>query len=164
MITDVTKNYDDLTMTVTADFDAAPQRVWQLWADPRQLERGWGPPSYPATVLDHDLTPGGEVTYLMTGPEGDTHRGWWRVLEADPPRRLELEDGFADDNGVPNLDMPTMTMRIELAQGAPGGTRAVIVTTFPSAEAFDQLLSMGMEEGMRESMGQMDAVLAEVSA
>ncbi len=62
MITDVTKNYDDLTMTVTADFDAAPQRVWQLWADPRQLERWWGPPTYPATVLDHDLTPGGEVT------------------------------------------------------------------------------------------------------
>ena len=47
-----------LTMTITAEFDAPIERVWQLWADPRQLERWWGPPTYPATVVDHDLSPG----------------------------------------------------------------------------------------------------------
>src|SRR5436853_623354 len=81
---------------------AAVERAWQLWADPRQLERWWGPPTYPATVVDHDLSPGGRVTYFMTGPEGDKAGGWWEVAAVDPPRRLEFTDGFADGNGEPN--------------------------------------------------------------
>ncbi len=164
MITDIQKDHEDLTMTVTAEFDASSDRVWQLWADPRQLERWWGPPTYPATVLEHDLAPGGHVAYVMTGPEGDTHRGWWRVLDVDPPRRLEVEDGFADDDGVPVNHLPTTHMGVEISDRAGGGTRVVIVSTFPSAEAFDQMLSMGMEEGLREAMSQMDGILAEVVA
>lgn len=46
-VTRVDKDYDRLTITFVADFDAPVERVWQLWADPRQLERWWGPPSMP---------------------------------------------------------------------------------------------------------------------
>ena len=49
-VTAVRKDPEALTMTLDAEFDASPERVWQLWADPRQLERWWGPPTYPATV------------------------------------------------------------------------------------------------------------------
>ena len=48
-VTAVRKDPDTLTMTLDAEFEAPPERVWQLWADPRQLERWWGPPTYPAT-------------------------------------------------------------------------------------------------------------------
>jgi hypothetical protein len=34
------------------------------------------------------------------------------------------------------------------------------VTTFPSLEALEQLLGMGMEEGMKAAMAQIDGVLA----
>ena len=57
-VTAVHKDPDALTMTLTAEFDASPERVWELWADPRQLERWWGPPTYPATFTAHDLAPG----------------------------------------------------------------------------------------------------------
>jgi uncharacterized protein YndB with AHSA1/START domain len=158
-VTDVRKDTDNLTMTVTAEYDVTAERAWQLWADPRQLERWWGPPTYPATVEEHDLTAGGHVSYYMTGPEGDKPRGWWKVLEAEPPRLLEIEDGFADDTGAPNPAMPTMIMRVEITD-RPGGVTMTIGTRFPSAEAMEQLLGMGMEEGMREAMGQIDGVLA----
>ena len=58
-VTDVNKDLDALTMTITAEFDAGAERVWEMWSDPRQLERWWGPPSYPATFVDHDLSPDG---------------------------------------------------------------------------------------------------------
>ncbi|MDP9072372.1 MAG: SRPBCC domain-containing protein [Actinomycetota bacterium] len=164
-VTSVNKNPETLTMTITAEFDAPMGRVWQLWADPRQLERWWGPPTYPATVLDHNLTPGGSVTYLMTGPDGDQPRGWWRVLAVDAPHRLEFEDGFADDAGELNPDMPTTNTRVTLNDLPNRGTRMTIETTFPSAEAMEQLVSMGMEEGMVSAMGQIDEVLgAEATA
>jgi len=57
-VTNVEKDAAALTMTITADLDAPVARAWQLWEDPRQLERWWGPPMYPATFLEHDLAPG----------------------------------------------------------------------------------------------------------
>lgn len=151
-----------LTMTVTADFDAPIDRVWQVWADPRQLERWWGPPTYPARFGEHDLSPGGRISYEMTGvAEGDRHAGWWVIDTVEPPRRLSFRDGFADESGNPNPDMPTMSVAVELAESDGGGTRMTVTTTFPSAEAMAELREMGMEEGMSQAMGQIDAVLAD---
>lgn len=156
----VDKDTEALEMTVVAEFDAPVERTWELWADPRKLERWWGPPSHPATVVDHDLTPGGRVSYFMTSPEGDKYHGWWQVDSVDAPRLLEVTDGFADDSGEPNPDMPTSGMRVSLTDREGGGTRVTILSTFPSVEAMQQQLDMGMEHGMREAMAQMDAVLA----
>lgn len=158
-VKDVKKDPASLTMVVTAEFDAPVDRVWQLWADPRQLERWWGPPTYPATFTDHDLVPGGTASYFMTGPEGDKSHGWWRIVAVDPPHSLEMQDGFADDTGTPNPDMPVMTMRVVLSDER-GVTQVTITTTFPSLEAMEQLTEMGMDEGMREAMAQMDDILA----
>ena len=158
-VTDVQKDHDAKTMTITAEFDAPIDRVWQLWSDPRLLERWWGPPTYPATVVDHDLSPGGRVSYFMTGPEGDTSGGWWRVIAVDAPRRLEFEDGFADDAGRPNPDMPSMTILVTLDEQAGGSTRMTVETTFPSTESMDRMLSMGMEEGMSAAVGQIDELI-----
>ena len=158
-VTSVEKDPVALTLTITSELAATVERAWQLWADPRQLERWWGPPTYPATFVDHDLSPGGHVNYYMTGPEGDKPHGWWRVTAVDAPRRLEFEDGFADDSGAPDPKMPSMTMVVTLDDRPGGGTRMVIVTTFPSAEAMEQLITMGMEEGMTAAMGQIDALL-----
>jgi uncharacterized protein YndB with AHSA1/START domain len=159
-VTDVQKDLDNLTFTLVADFDAPVERVWDLWADPRKLERWWGPPSYPATVEEHDLTPSGDVTYFMTSPEGDTHRGWWKVTSVDPPRSLEFTDGFADQDGKPVADMPVTTVRMQLSEH-DGGTRMELRSVFESREEMEQLLSMGAAEGIQQAVGQMDALLAE---
>src|SRR5262249_51962513 len=98
----INRDPEHCTMTVVAEYDAPPARVWQLYADPRQLERFWGPPTWPATVVDHDLAPGGRVTYFMTGPDGTKSAGYWDVLEVEAPRRFVVDDGFADDSGQPN--------------------------------------------------------------
>ena len=94
-VTDVCKDPAALTMTITADFDESVERVWQVWADPRLLERWWGPPMYPATFTDHDLSPGGRISYYMTSPEGEQYHGWWLVRSVHAPHGLEFQDGFA---------------------------------------------------------------------
>jgi uncharacterized protein YndB with AHSA1/START domain len=160
-VTNIRKDPEALTMAITAELDATVERAWQLWADPRQLERWWGPPTYPATFVDHELAPGGRATYFMTGPDGDKAHGWWQVLSVEPPNRLELLDGFADDTGAPNDAMPTMTMVATLTERDGGGTVMTIETRFPSQEAMEQLVSMGMDEGMAAAIGQIAEILAE---
>jgi uncharacterized protein YndB with AHSA1/START domain len=150
---------DAHVLTLVAEFDAPIERVWELWADPRKLERWWGPPGYPSTFEQHDLTSGGRVTYFMTGPDGDTPRGWWRITAVEPPRSLEFEDGFADQDGQPVADMPTTHVRMTLTEER-GGTRMELRSAFESREAMQQLVDMGMTEGLQQSVGQMDALLA----
>ncbi len=160
-VTAVRKDTDALTMTVEAEFEAPVDRVWELWADARQLERWWGPPTYPATVDSHDLRPGGRVEYHMTGPAGDQPRGYWEIVEVDPPRALMFNDGFANDDGTPNTDLPGNEVRVTIEETGEGRTRMSILNTFPSAEAMEQILAMGMEAGLTEAVGQIDAILAE---
>jgi uncharacterized protein YndB with AHSA1/START domain len=160
-VTAVRKDPQALTMTLEAEFEASAERVWQLWADPRLLERWWGPPTYPATFTKHDLAPGSHVEYHMTGPEGDQSRGYWEVLEADPPHRLAFRDGFANADGTPNPEMPVSMARVQIEEVGAGRTRMSIESAFPSTEAMEQILAMGMEEGITEAVGQIDAILAE---
>lgn len=159
-VTSVRQDTERLTMTIDTHLAASPERAWQLWSDPRQLERWWGPPTHPATVTDHDLSTGGRVAYHMTGPDGEQYHGWWRVIDVDPPKSLEFDDGFADAEGEPNPDMPSTTTHVTL-EADGNGTLMRITTHFPSLEAMEQVLAMGAAEGMQQALGQIDAILAE---
>ncbi len=162
-VTAVHKDPQALTMTLDAEFDATPERVWQLWADPRQLERWWGPPTYPATFTKHDLTPGSRVEYHMTGPGGDQPRGYWVIDEVDPPRSLVFRDGFAKDDGSDDTDMPAGMVHVTIESVGERRTRMSIKSWFASEAAMEQLLAMGQEEGLVQAVGQIDAILAEAA-
>jgi uncharacterized protein YndB with AHSA1/START domain len=94
----------------------------------------------------------------MTGPEGEKYHGWWRVTSVNPPKSLEFRDGFADQDGNPAPDMPTTTVSMQLTEHG-GSTRMELRTIFDTRESMERLDGMGMTEGMREAVGQMDALL-----
>jgi uncharacterized protein YndB with AHSA1/START domain len=160
-VTAVRKDPVALTLTLTAEFDASPARVWDLWADPRQLERWWGPPAWPATFTVHDLAPGSHVEYHMTGPTGDQPHGFWDIVEADPPHQLVFINGIANPDGTPNDDFPRDEGRVTIEPIGAGRTRMEIESRFPTTEALEQMLAMGMEDGLTQAIGQIDAILAE---
>jgi uncharacterized protein YndB with AHSA1/START domain len=159
-ITDVTVNQQDATITITADYDVPVERLWEAYADPRQLERFWGPAEWPATFTRHEFTVGGEARYHMTGPDGQMSRGMFRFLAIEPPHRMEMEDQFVDDTGAVNTDLPGMRMEFAF-EATDSGSRFTSTTWFPDREALDQLLDMGMLEGTKSAMSQIDAVVAE---
>jgi uncharacterized protein YndB with AHSA1/START domain len=158
-VVDIQKDTNALTMKVVAQFAAPVARVWAAYADPRQLERFLGPPQWPATFERHDFKVGGRSEYYMTGPNGEKSRGYWEFLTIDAPRSFEVKDGFLGPDGKADTSMPSMRMHFTF-EPHEGGTRMTTVTHFPSLEALEKLLGMGMEEGMKAAMGQIDAVLA----
>jgi len=154
----VETDYENLSVTVISDFEAPVERVWELWADPRKLERWWGPPSYPATFETHDLVPGGEVRYFMVGPEGERHAGLWRVTTVDPPFGLQFDDVIADADGEPDLDRPSARVSVRLSERR-GGTRMVMRSTLASRGDLEKWLSTGTREGQEQAAAQMDELL-----
>ncbi|MDL2355436.1 MAG: SRPBCC domain-containing protein [Pseudomonadota bacterium] len=153
-LTSVTKDAATLTLTVVGDYPVPQQRLWDAFADPRQLERFWGPPAYPATFTRHDFTVGGRAEYFLALPEGQKWRGCWKFTAVNPISSFAACDG--DDNAEDENMPASMTFAFETT---PAGSRATIVTHFSSVEAMEQTIP-GMEEGLRAAMPQLDAVLA----
>lgn len=157
-VTSVHRDLDALTMTITAQFDASAERVWRTWSDPRQLERWWGPPSYPATFIEHDLFTGGRSVYFITGPDGRQYHGWWQIEAAEPYQWLRFQEGFADYEGNRDDEMPTHTATVTITE-ADGVTTMTIVNRFANREKLERMLEMGMDMGMAEAISQIDALL-----
>jgi len=158
-VTNVQHDPENLTLTLTAEFAAPVERIWEIYADPRQLEKVWGPPTYPATVVEHSLVPGGRTVYFMTGPEGEKYAGYWEVTAVDEPRSFEFLDGFADSDFNPNPELP-VSKNVYTFVEFEGGTRATYASTFESAEALQQVVDMGAIEGTSQAIGQIDDLIA----
>ena len=162
-VTSVTKDPAQLTLTVVADFPVTQQRLWDAYADPRQLERFWGPVEWPARFSRHDMFPGGRSIYTMTGPDGESSTGSWAFLTVDAPHFFEVEDGFAHDGGMPNDELPHMRMTFSF-EGTDTGSRVTMTTHFGSVEDMQTVIGMGMEEGLRSAASQMDDVITDLAS
>jgi uncharacterized protein YndB with AHSA1/START domain len=160
-IQSITSDPETLTLTVMGEYAVPVQRLWEVWSNPRQLERFWGPPQWPATFTKHELKVGGEAHYFMTGPQGEKAEGYWRFEVVEQYRRMVVVDGFSNNDGTPNEQMPKMRMEFKFESTAQG-SRFVSVTTFPSLKAMEQLAAMGMVEGSRAALGQIDEVLEDL--
>jgi uncharacterized protein YndB with AHSA1/START domain len=157
-----TKDTEKLTLTLVAEFDATPGRVWEVFENPRQLERWWGPPTFPATFTRHDFVVGGESRYFLTGPEGESPRGWWRIDAIDKPRRLVFVNGLAADDGEPAPDVPPMSGEVTFEQ-VDKATRMTVVVRFVDIAQMEVMVAMQMPEGMTMAIGQIDVLLLAAS-
>ncbi len=162
-VTSVGKDLDQLIITIVADFPVPVRRLWDAYTDPRQLERFWGPPTYPAKFFRHDAAPGGRSIYAMTGPEGDVHYGCWEWITVDAPHAFQVLDSFSDAAGVPNTDLPAMRMDFVFEETSEG-SRLTTTSYFDSLDQMQQLLDMGVLEGTSEAMSQIDMVLADLAS
>ncbi len=162
-ITDVISNAKELTLTVKAEYPVPVTRLWDAYADPRQIERFWGPREWPATFTRHDMSAGGQSSYYMSGPDGQKSHGWWRFLSVTPYQQFEVEDGFADENGLPTESMPSMRMVFRFDDNG-SGSRFTSTTFFTSVESMEKLVAMGMMEGMKSAMSQIDDVVSDLKS
>jgi uncharacterized protein YndB with AHSA1/START domain len=160
-VTSVTTDPEALTMTLVGEFPVPVERLWAAFADPRQLERFWGPPGYPATFDTYDLRPGGSSHYWMTSPEGQRFYGRWDFVEVDAPHRMVVNDSFADSKGEIDTSTPTGVMTL-IFESTDSGSRFTAVSASPTAEALEQVIAMGQEEGLKQAISQLDLVLADL--
>ncbi|MFN8507997.1 MAG: SRPBCC domain-containing protein [Dehalococcoidia bacterium] len=143
-------------MVVTRVFDAPRELVFKAWTEAEALLQWWGPRVFPTRVSTVDLRPGGKWHYCMVGPEGQESWGIAKYREIVPPERLVYTDWFSNKEGEP-VGKP-MEMTVEFtAQGR--GTLLRSRAVFESKEHRDEVISMGMEEGLSETLDRLDEYL-----
>ncbi len=157
-ITSLHVDHGARALVLVADVPVPVDRLWQAFADPRQLERFWGPPDFPATFMSFDLRPGGVARYRMTSPEDERFHAVWRITAVEEPRRIVFADLFTDAEGAVDPELPAGETVLDFA-ATTDGSRVTLTSSFDSTEDLDAMLAMGMEEGYRQAFGQLDAVL-----
>ncbi|HEX6416666.1 MAG TPA: SRPBCC domain-containing protein [Candidatus Saccharimonadales bacterium] len=164
--TKVTKDFETNTLTIERTFDAPRERVWDAYADADKFVQWWGPEGWETTVKELNLTPGGRNHYCMKCV--DERQGEWFNQESwgmmvfedvNEPASFTYKDYFSDAEGTLNKEMPTMTITMDFIE-EDGKTKVVSRGVVESKEQLEQLVNMGMVEGITSTMDKLETFLA----
>lgn len=151
----VTKSSNVLTLERT--LEASKDKVWEAWTVPEIFAKWWGPEGWSTTVKHFDFTPGGYLLYGMKCE--DKNQGEWfgqeswgkSVYETITPKdSFTYTDYFCDENGTITEGMPAakVTMNFEEVDGQ---TKMSSVVTYETEAELQQVLEMGMEDGIKQT-------------
>jgi uncharacterized protein YndB with AHSA1/START domain len=148
-----------MEVTITREFEAPRQLVYEAWTDPQHLAQWFGPQHFTIPYCEVDPRPGGAFLVHMQAPDGTVHPSKGMFEEVVPPERLVFTtSAFEDDAGEPLL-AARHTATFEESGGKTRMTlHAVVIRATPeTAEAL-----AGMEQGWSESFDKLEAHLASV--
>jgi uncharacterized protein YndB with AHSA1/START domain len=106
---------------------------------------------------------GGHWHYAMVMPDGQEH---WARLDYETVRPIEgysAFDGFADANGILNPDLPRSRWEVSFTEKG-GHTIVETRVQYDSAQALQQVIEMGMEEGLLSTLQRLDELLETLAA
>jgi uncharacterized protein YndB with AHSA1/START domain len=139
-------------MVITRTFNASARIVFEAWTKAELMRRWWVPKSSPIKLLscELDVRVGGGYRLVFEHPAAPDGMAFFgRYLEVSPHSRLVWTNDESGDAG----QVSTLTL-----EEHGGTTRIVLHELYPSAEALEA--AKGSYDGMPESFGQLDALLA----
>jgi uncharacterized protein YndB with AHSA1/START domain len=144
---------------VERDFDAPIELVFKAWTESDRLVQWWGPRGWTTTNYKMEVKPGGVWHYCMRGPAGEESWGKAVYQEVVEPTRLVYTDAFSDAEGNIVEGMPVFTITMTFSEQA-GKTKLASYSVLASEEDLQNLLAMGMVEGLTETWDRLEEYLA----
>jgi uncharacterized protein YndB with AHSA1/START domain len=146
------------TIQITRDFNAPLNKVWRAFTEKELLDQWWGPQPWKAETKHMDFTEGGYWLYAMVGPNGEKHWSRADFLAIDPMKSFKGKDGFCDENGTMNPEMPLTDWTNVFTETAEG-TRVTNTLQFQDVKDLQTLVDMGFEQGYSMGLNQLEALL-----
>jgi uncharacterized protein YndB with AHSA1/START domain len=158
---------DKKTLIVERSFNAPKHKLWEAHSNPGILAKWWGPKGWETTIKHMEFKEGGYWHYgmkCMDKAQGDWFgkTSWGKGIygRISPQDSFEYTDVFCDENGVESKDLPASRSSVSFVE-KDGKTTMTTRTTYDTAEALEQVLKMGMQEGYSQTLDNLEAVLAQ---
>ncbi len=142
-------------LTVTRTFDAEIDLVWRAWTEAELLDQWWAPKPWKSETSYMDFRTGGYRLYAMVGPEGERHMGRTNYLSIDVHESFSGEDAFCDADGNVKMDLPVAVFKNQFVANG-GKTEVTVVTEYASEAHLQQVIQMGMKEGLSMAYENLD--------
>lgn len=155
-----TVDKDSNKIFVDREFDAPRELVWAAWTQSDILDRWWAPKPWVAKTKHMDFREGGYWLYAMIGPEGETHWSRADYREINPEVQFLAVDGFCDENGEMNREMPTNVWDNRFETTTADTTIVYIELTFETLEDLETIIEMGFREGFTAGLENLDDYIA----
>lgn len=134
--------------------DASPERVFDAFADAKEITRWWGPRGFTTTTYEKEVRVGGLWRFTMHGPDGTDWPNWVRYTEVERPARLSYEHGG-------ELDEPAHFLVFIDFIPEGGKTRLRMRSVFPTPEALEAVKKFGAIEGGKQTLDRLEEMLRE---
>jgi uncharacterized protein YndB with AHSA1/START domain len=153
----------DREIVITRTFNGPPRIVFDAFTRPEHVRRWWAPKTRNVSIvsIDADLRVGGRYRYVLEHGKQGTFAFSGTYREIAPPSRLVYTEVFEPSaQGGDESGAAVVTVTFE---DRGGKTLFVSRSLFPSKEVLDMVLATGMEGGMRETMDQLDELVASIA-
>ena len=147
------------TISITREFDAGLQLVWQAWTTAELLDQWWGPQPWRAETKTMDFRVGGFWLYAMVSPEGEKHWSRSDFVAIAAEKSFTWKGGFSDENGVFNLALPQNLWENTFTP-VDHKVRVDMLLTYDSLADLEQEIEMGFREGITIDFQQLDQLLS----
>ena len=150
-------------LTITRQYRAPRDLVWQVWTDPQHVAAWWGPFGPDKTACDIELVVGGMFAVSMTAPDGSEHPSRGVITELKPPEKLVIE-GDAEAPDACGAGLPPRAVVTISFEEVAGGTKLTLDAVFPSEHALTQANASGYQESWNETLQALDAFITDLAA
>ncbi len=143
-------------VVVTRTFDAPARLVFEAWSKPELFKKWWVPRSMGMTLrsCELDVRTGGKYRLVFGDDPANPMAFFGKYLEVVPNKRIVWTNEESGDAG----SVTTVTF-----EERDGKTLLVMSELYLTKEALDAA-GTGAQEAMNETFGQLDELLAELSA
>lgn len=162
----VTKDLENKKLVVEFVANGPVDKVWHAYTDKDTFEKWWGPEGWKTSAKEFDFKPGGRVHYGMKCVD-DRQEEWfgrisWGVMDiqsVDVSKSFTYKDHFSNEQGTLNTELPSITVTNVFTE-ENGKTKITSTSLADSAEQIEELIAMGMIEGLSSQLNKLDSLLA----
>lgn len=150
------------TITIKRKFAARRQLVWDCYTKSELLDRWFAPKPLTTKTKFMDFSEGGHWHYAMVEPNGQEYWGRMDYQTIHPIDNYTSLDGFCDDTGALNPALPRSKWNVTFSDAATH-TLVETVVSYASAEALQQVMQMGLKEGLTSTLERLDELLLDLN-
>ena len=148
------------TVTITAEFDAERDLVWDAYTRAELLDQWWAPKPWASRTKVMEFREGGRRFYAMVSPEGQERWAVQRYTSITPKTNFKIFNAFADENE--HLELPGSDWDLNFSE--EGGTTTVSISIYnESLERLERMIEMGFTEGTAATFENLKELLARLS-
>jgi uncharacterized protein YndB with AHSA1/START domain len=146
------------TITIKRKFAAKRQLVWDCYTKSELLDRWFAPKPFTTKTKFMDFSEGGHWHYAMVEPNGQEYWGRMDYQTIQPIDNYTALDGFCDDTGALNPELPRSRWNVSFSDVATH-TLVETLVSYTSSEALQQVIQMGLKEGLTSTLERLDELL-----
>ena len=145
------------TVSITAEFDAERDLVWDAYTKAELLDQWWAPKPWASRTKVMEFREGGRRFYAMVSPEGDERWALQKYTSITPKTNFKFFNTFADKDENPEL--PGSDWDLNFSE--QNGTTKVSISIYnESLERLERMVAMGFEEGTAATFENLKELLA----